>query len=670
MHSYRNNSCFESIFQTARIDGKRGKVTRMKNNSLCKWLAAVSIAVALLLISGCITKDSERMFGLGGVTQAAALQHVKATSSDVLQSNYNNLKGVQGTEIASGEESIAAMNLNHMMFNVDLTQVINTDKTGTPYEYDGKIYYFNEQEGSMMKVWQAEVKKYREQGVAMTFCLVMSWSDNPAIQKLMYNPTPGKIYYALNVTNAEAREQIAAILHYMADRFGYSDTFVQNWRVGNEVNVSMDYNYSGADGDITTMKTTLVNLAAQSYNLLYDALRDENPYAKAYVSVTHDWKYDVGGTAVPTKDFLDAFATKVKDKNWNLDFHAYPAQMNEQVWTKASGAYMRHDEDTLFVCAANLEVLTNYIKNHFGSNHRIIMSEQSFDSTYGEEEQAAMIAYTYYAAANSGMVDAVIFTTWKDTNSVYHDYYKMGFLTYEGRKKASYNVFKYMNTSEAATYVNPYLQKLSQWTGRNITGWSSDILYQAPATSVTLSSANLYYPPDSQTAGSVFVGMSTNPAYSQVDIEYRWTAFNYTTHETITISGWALNNEWLKWYPSMSATYRITCTARIAGNTSSVMSSYFDIGVTVPKGTVTRPTVSAPAIWDVVDDGPDSLVEGRGDIDGNGVVELIDAQMALKAALKIITLDADKEVLADADGNGIIELADAQAILKAALKII
>lgn len=514
--------------------------------------------------------------------QAAGHSHEKATQADVMEPNANNKKGVQGTEVAESE-NLADLSLNHIMLNVDLTQVISTNGTGTPYTYNGKTYYFNEAEGSYMKVWQARVKEYRDQGITMTFCLVMSWSDNAQVQKLMYNPTPGKVYYALNVTNSEAREEIAALLHYMANRFGYSDTFVQNWRVGNEVNVSHDYNYTGAGTNNIPLKSTLVTLATQSYDLLEKALEDENPYAKAFVSVTHDWNYSNEGKGVPTREFIDAFAAATTTKNWNLDFHAYPPKMSEQVWTKQSASYLTHEVTTNTVCAPNLEVLTDYVKNTYGTNHRIALSEQSFDSAAGEEEQAAMIAYTYYAAARNDMIDNVIFTTWKDTNSAYHDFYNMGMVDYYGNKKAAYNVFKYMNTSQASTYVDPYLAKLSAWTGRTISSWSDDILYKTPATTATLASGSLYMPADQQTTDMVYIGMTTSPTNREVDLEYMWSVYNYTNGKTTVLTGWNLNNEWLKWYPEENATYRITCTARVAGNTASQISASQDqVVVNIP----------------------------------------------------------------------------------------
>lgn len=58
-----------------------------------------------------------------------------------------------------------------------------------------------------------------------------------------------------------------------------------------------------------------------------------------------------------------------------------------------------------------------------------------------------------------------------------------------------------------------------------------------------------------------------------------------------------------------------------------------------------------------------------GDADKNGKVELSDAQMVLKIALKIETADAERKCCMDTDFDGGIMLNDAQRILKAALKI-
>ena len=155
-----------------------------------RHLAAVAMSVIMLAT------------GTGGgsnptVAKAATLSHVKATAADVVNGNYDNSKGIQGTDFAKLGDSVSKLNLNHLMLNVDLADIIDTTDTGTPYEYKGKTYYFNEGEGSTMKVLLEEVKKYREEGITWTFCLVMNFEghvNDSRLNKLMYNPEPGKVY--------------------------------------------------------------------------------------------------------------------------------------------------------------------------------------------------------------------------------------------------------------------------------------------------------------------------------------------------------------------------------------------------------------------------------------------------------------------------------------------
>lgn len=58
-----------------------------------------------------------------------------------------------------------------------------------------------------------------------------------------------------------------------------------------------------------------------------------------------------------------------------------------------------------------------------------------------------------------------------------------------------------------------------------------------------------------------------------------------------------------------------------------------------------------------------------GDIDNSGSIDLTDAQLTLKAALKITTLNGPAAKAADVNSDGFIDLTDAQIILKLALRI-
>ena len=108
---------------------------------------------------------------------------------------------------------------------------------------------------------------------------------------------------------------------------------------------------------------------------------------------------------------------------------------------------------------------------------------------------------------------------------------------------------------------------------------------------------------------------------------------------------------------------------KMTGSTKKLLAGALALSMAVP-------TTAYAAKSFVLEDSAKTEVQTflRGDVDGNGAIELVDAQKTLKYALKIEhpdagILGANKLKAADVDENGSIELADAQKILKAALKL-
>ena len=84
------------------------------------------------------------------------------------------------------------------------------------------------------------------------------------------------------------------------------------------------------------------------------------------------------------------------------------------MWLPKYTKYTPNNENAQYISAVNLNVLTDYVQNHFGAGARIILSEQGFTSREGEEYQAAgASAYTFYAAQFNNMIDAVIFRSYE-----------------------------------------------------------------------------------------------------------------------------------------------------------------------------------------------------------------------------------------------------------------
>lgn len=496
------------------------------------------------------------------VAAAGLTSGARASADDVVAATSTNKKGIQGTEFVYGDHpdyEPSTLGVNHVLLNLELNNVINTDGSGTAYNYNGKTYYFNYE--NYVKPYEWRVKEFRSQGKAVTFVLLLGWSNDPAIQNLIYPGAraQGHYYYALNTQDSSAIELLDATFHFLTDVFGQKASFVQNWIIGNEVNMPQEYNYTG-----TTDLTTNVDICAASFDLLYRALKDNNPYGKAYISLTNHWSYDDDGHGMASRDFLDAFAAKETDKNWNIAFHAYPPNLAVNCWDKRAAEWLRHDVNSRYVCGANLEVLTDYVSQKYGASHRIILSEQGFDSNIGLDEQAAMMVYTYYAAARNNMVDAVIFASWQDSSNgegaAIRDGYHLGLLDDSGKARPAYFAYRYMDTSSASTYVDKYLTTIG------IDAWTDNMIYTPETTNAVLTSASLYvYEHDST---HIKVGVTTETSSPGTNVEYRWTAVDSSGTE-IVISEWLLNNEWITWTPAMNDKYILTAEVRVAGNETS-----------------------------------------------------------------------------------------------------
>ena len=156
-----------------------------------------------------------------------------------------------------------------------------------------------------------------------------------------------------------------------------------------------------------------------------------------------------------------------KDVNWNLAYHAYNQPLSDsQFWSGANASMFTSDANTTtFITMRNIQTLTDYVKNRFGSNTRIILSEQGFSSTYGgQANQAAAIALAYYKAACNPMIDAFIIRSYKDEAHEVAQGLAMGLKDANGKKKTAYNVFKNMDSSNSLKYTEKVLKsQVGNW---------------------------------------------------------------------------------------------------------------------------------------------------------------------------------------------------------------
>lgn len=97
--------------------------------------------------------------------------------------------------------------------------------------------------------------------------------------------------------------------------------------------------------------------------------------------------------------------------DWCVSTHLYPAQLfDTRIWYDPHNL-APNNTSARIIDGSNLWVMTSYIREVFGSQHRIMLTEQGFTTNCGPEAQAACLAYTYYAAYYDPMVDCFLIST-------------------------------------------------------------------------------------------------------------------------------------------------------------------------------------------------------------------------------------------------------------------
>ena len=359
-------------------------------------------------------------------------------------------KGLQGS-------LDTALGVQHSFINMNLNDVICGGSYA--YQYNGKTYHFSDPYGSYISQANAA-------GITISGQLMLRYPGK-SYSYLLYgtkSATSKTGYYAMNAQNKKARETLEAAFSFLAERYSTEDCHLDNWILGNEVNIYPMWYYAGNTGKNEFMKNY-----ADTYRILYYAVRSNYKNARVFICTDHTWINRCGDWGA--KPFMDAFNSEIKSQNknikWNLAYHAYPAILTKSATWKDS--HTKNSLDSDFVSPRNLDVMTNYVKKNFGSDTHILLSEQGFTSNSGQDVQAAAIAYTYYKAEFNPMIDAVIFRSIRDEASEVSQGLSFGLYTADGTEKPAYNVFKYMDTPQYAKYTKSCLQTIGISSWKNAT---------------------------------------------------------------------------------------------------------------------------------------------------------------------------------------------------------
>lgn len=367
-------------------------------------------------------------------------------------------KGIQVTDI----NELTDTKSKTVFFNLYISDLMRKDSGVETYKYNGKTYHFNGLYGYVYLVQQCNAK-----GIQVT--AQISIDRNVSTQSLITGNSPyaETAYYGWNTDNSTTRQTMEAMFAYLGEKFGKNNCYISNWILGNEVNSASGYYYVG---NVSFSK--FISMYSEAFRCLYNAVKSSRGSSKVFICLDNCWNQKNAFTiCYSARSTLESFAAKIsdmqKDVNWNLAYHAYNQPLSDsQFWSGANASMFTSDANTTtFITMRNIQTLTDYVKNRFGSNTRIILSEQGFSSTYGgQANQAAAIALAYYKAACNPMIDAFIIRSYKDEAHEVAQGLAMGLKDANGKKKTAYNVFKNMDSSNSLKYTEKVLKsQVGNW---------------------------------------------------------------------------------------------------------------------------------------------------------------------------------------------------------------
>ena len=367
-------------------------------------------------------------------------------------------KGIQATDI----NELTDTKSKAVFFNLYISDLMRKDSGVETYKYNGKTYHFNGLYGYVYLVQQCNAK-----GIQVT--AQISIDRNASTQSFITGNSPyaETAYYGWNTDNSTTRQTMEAMFAYLGEKFGKNNCYISNWILGNEVNSASGYYYVG---NVSFSK--FISMYSEAFRCLYNAVKSSRGSSKVFICLDNCWNQKNAFTiCYSARSTLESFAAKIsdmqKDVNWNLAYHAYNQPLSDsQFWSGANASMFTSDANTTtFITMRNIQTLTDYVKNRFGSNTRIILSEQGFSSTYGgQANQAAAIALAYYKAACNPMIDAFIIRSYEDEAHEVAQGLAMGLKDANGKKKTSYNVFKNMDSSNSLKYTEKVLKsQVGNW---------------------------------------------------------------------------------------------------------------------------------------------------------------------------------------------------------------
>lgn len=315
---------------------------------------------------------------------------------------------------------IAAVTVNIVLQSL-LSETPKPDHTA--FEWQGRTFYANDR---TLAGHDATMREAARQSAIVSPVLLLgnpARSNDPAVETMGHPDAHAEGVFSMpNMDSQSAVEMYGAALHLLASRYSRPDGQfgrIHHYIVHNEVDAGWTWTNCGEKPlayylDFYYRSCRLVDLIA----------REQDPNARAFISLTHHWAKTVDKRFYPSRNVMEEFVrwTGVEgDFPWALAYHPYPQSLRHPRTWEDHQATMSFDSEK--ITPHNIEVLDAWMKrpemrDREGKTRPVHLSENGFNSPdYSEEslrDQAAGMAYAWKKIAPLETIEMWQYHNWID----------------------------------------------------------------------------------------------------------------------------------------------------------------------------------------------------------------------------------------------------------------
>ena len=299
-----------------------------------------------------------------------------------------------------------------------------SDSATIPHTYNGRLFYINSDWLKRMDATMIEASKRNIIVSAIILIDQAAVTSDKSIASVLPHPDfdPSGIYTMPNLTTKEGVTHYAAMLDFIARRYGREDKKfgrIHHWIVHNEISAGWVWTNVGEKHPRRYM-----DIYHKSMRIIYNIARQYNPHANVFISLDHHWHEVSDPQFYPATTLLESlldFCRKEGDFEWGIAYHPFPESLLEpKSWLDKRVNYTYCSPLITF---KNVEVLVAWVKEpatfYNGTKRRPIhFSEQGPNSrTYTAAdlvEQAASLAYIWKKMELLDEITTFQYHFWRD----------------------------------------------------------------------------------------------------------------------------------------------------------------------------------------------------------------------------------------------------------------